>query len=207
MAVRPYPASRYPAITAKPGPLHPYNPSRPIPSFPRKRESTPRPIAKPGTTGVLDSGRRRNDGMGASHKRPPFRKRGVGGILYLYLHLHPAPKRQQPDAVRNGAAGGVLLGMRRGVKAARGNPPNPPFAKGGLFKACANAPAIPHSRRPRHSRQPHRHSRRRPPSFPHPRRHSRESGNPRPGLSAVRDRPGFWIPAGAGMTVGASALP
>ena len=31
-------------------------------SFPRKRESTPRPIATPGLTGVLDSGLRRNDG-------------------------------------------------------------------------------------------------------------------------------------------------
>ena len=37
--------------------------------------------------------------------------------------------------------------------------------------------------------------------IPAPSRHSRESGNPLPGLSAVRDRPGFWIPACAGMTV------
>ena len=32
------------------------------PSFPRKRESTPRPIATPGLPGVLDSGAGRNDG-------------------------------------------------------------------------------------------------------------------------------------------------
>ena len=37
--------------------------SRPHPSFPRKRESTSRPIRSPGYTGVLDSGLRRNDGM------------------------------------------------------------------------------------------------------------------------------------------------
>ena len=36
----------------------------PYSSFPRKRESTPRPFATPGYTGVLDSGLRRNDGMG-----------------------------------------------------------------------------------------------------------------------------------------------
>ena len=35
-----------------------------LPSFPRKRESTPGPIATPKTTGVLDSGLRRNDGGG-----------------------------------------------------------------------------------------------------------------------------------------------
>ena len=34
-------------------------------------------------------------------------------------------------------------------------------------------------------------------------RHSRESGNPHPGLSIRRGLPGFWIPACAGMTVGA----
>ena len=33
-----------------------------LPSFPRKRESTPRPIDTPAPTGVLDSGLRRNDG-------------------------------------------------------------------------------------------------------------------------------------------------
>ena len=59
-----------------------------------------------------------------------------------------------------------------------------------------------HSRHPpsfpprcRHSRHPRRHSR--------PHRHSRESGNPHPGLSIRRRPPGFWIPACAGMTVGA----
>ena len=36
----------------------------PIPSFPRKRESTPRPFRSSGLAGVLDSGRRRNDGGG-----------------------------------------------------------------------------------------------------------------------------------------------
>ena len=45
---------------------------RPLPSFPRKRESTPGPIAAPKPTGVLDSGLRRNDGAGgrevASHR-------------------------------------------------------------------------------------------------------------------------------------------
>ena len=46
----------------------------PIPSFPRKRESTPRPIAAPGTTGVLDSGLRRNDG-------------GDGGSGYHYVSV------------------------------------------------------------------------------------------------------------------------
>ena len=40
---------------------------RPLPSFPRKRESTPRPIATPGYAGVLDSVRRRNDGGGAGN--------------------------------------------------------------------------------------------------------------------------------------------
>ena len=36
-----------------------------------------------------------------------------------------------------------------------------------------------------------------------PFRHSRESGNPHPALSPRRGLPGFWIPACAGMTVGA----
>ena len=40
--------------------------SRPIPSFPRKRESTPTPSDTPGLTGVLDSGLRRNDGGAAA---------------------------------------------------------------------------------------------------------------------------------------------
>ena len=48
---------------------YPFIPT-PTPSFPRKRESTPRPIATPGTTGVLDSGLRRNDGVG---RRRQFR--------------------------------------------------------------------------------------------------------------------------------------
>ena len=39
--------------------------------------------------------------------------------------------------------------------------------------------------------------------IPAPHRHSRESGNPRPGLSPGQTAPGFWIPAYAGMTVGA----
>ena len=42
------------------------------------------------------------------------------------------------------------------------------------------------------------------PAYPH--RHSRASGNPHPGLSAVRRQPGFWIPACAGMTVGGVRL-
>ena len=35
-----------------------------------------------------------------------------------------------------------------------------------------------------------------------PHRHSRESGNPPLAYQTRRGIPGFWIPAGAGMTVG-----
>ena len=41
-----------------------------LPSFPRKRESTPGPIATPKTAGVLDSGLRRNDGGGGREYTP-----------------------------------------------------------------------------------------------------------------------------------------
>ena len=83
--------------------------SRLPPSFPRKRESTPRPFRSSGPTGVLDSGLRRNDG-----------------------------------------GGGVGNGGRRFVMRGGGNPSNPPFAKAGLFKACAIIG--------RYSYHPHRHS-------------------------------------------------
>ena len=43
-------------------------------------------------------------GVAQAIKKPPFRKRGVGGILYLHLHLHLClyfiPKRRQLDALR-----------------------------------------------------------------------------------------------------------
>ena len=39
----------------------------------------------------------------------------------------------------------------------------------------------------------------------YPHRHSRESGNPPPALSSGRGKPGFWIPACAGMTVWGAA--
>ena len=94
-------------------------------------------------------------------KKPPFRKRGVGGIytytyLYLYFNLHFTRHHRQ-------------LAIRRerrwreaaGCFAPRANPPNPPFAKGGLFRgfpACIHSFIL----------------------IPAPHRHSRESGNPLP---------------------------
>ena len=55
-------------------------------------------------------------------------------------------------------------------------------------------------------RIPARRQSRRPPMVRHPCRHSRESGNPHLALSICPDTPGFWIPAGAGMTVGAGMM-
>ena len=55
----------HPVIPAKAGIHPPHRHTRPPPSFPRKRESTPRPTVTPGPTGALDSGLRRNDGEGA----------------------------------------------------------------------------------------------------------------------------------------------
>ena len=49
----------------------------PPPSFPRKRESTPRPFRNSALTGVLDSGLRRNDGGGTWRFSPGL---AVGGV-------------------------------------------------------------------------------------------------------------------------------
>ena len=58
-ATIPAPPIRYPRH-----PSHYHSRHRPPPSFPRKRESTPRRHGGPERTGVLDSGLRRNDGGG-----------------------------------------------------------------------------------------------------------------------------------------------
>ena len=121
-----------------------------------------------------------NDGgcpvAGASHEKPPFRKRGVGGILYLHLHLHAciytytSPRTTAslmlcctPLAGR-GIDGGCCVSFRTSGKS-----PQPPFCERGAFKGLRQRPALApsfpltpcrHSRLPhRHSRLPYRHSR------------------------------------------------
>ena len=71
--------------------------------------------------------------MGASHKKPPFRKGGLGGF-YTYTYIY-TPPRNANNLMRGGtaAAGGVLLGMRRCFHAAPGKSPQPPFCERGAF--------------------------------------------------------------------------
>ena len=105
----PLPGITNPGITTKPGlpPVHIQSAPHPppsfhasTPSFPRKRESTPCPLATPGITGVLDSGLRRNDGggrrfvMAARRKspQPPFCERGA----FYGLRQCPAIRHSNP---------------------------------------------------------------------------------------------------------------
>ena len=69
------------------------------PSFPRKRESTPRPIAAPGLTGVLDSGRRRNDGLG-------------GGGCWAYFNYSRIRGVDSRFRGNDGGGGGFCWGWR-----------------------------------------------------------------------------------------------
>ena len=72
---------------------------------------------------------------------PPFAKGGLEGLpLYLYLHLHPT-NRRQPDALcGTPLAGGVLPGMRSGVKAAPGLIPPTPLLRKGAFWGLRRRP-------------------------------------------------------------------
>ena len=80
-------------------------------------------------------------------KSPPFAKGGLGGFYtytYAYIYTYTSP-RTAASLMLCGTplADGVLMGDAACRSAARGNPPNPPFAKGGLLRACAVIPAIP----------------------------------------------------------------
>ena len=81
--------------------------SRPIPSFPRKRESTPHLIATPGITGVLDSGRRRNDG-GASALPGVGRRRTTLPHPTLSRWERARGLRQRPGVRRHSASPTVI---------------------------------------------------------------------------------------------------
>ena len=116
---------------------------------------------------------------------------GLAAALAVSDGLGRISRRSSCDKLRmNGYPGGGLLRRRatgrRAIPAGGvgggldgGNPPNPPFAKGGAFLWLLEHPLF---------------------------RHSRESRNPRPvmqqRLVVGRRWPGFWIPACAGMTVG-----
>ena len=147
-------------------------------------------IVTPGFTGVLDSGLRRNDDGGG------WPRQGWRGMESL---PHPTLSRWE-----------------------RAFPPAPkPFPSRHSRRPTVIPAAPPSFRRRPESRTPvdadlqdgqrmdttipasptlHRHY------YRHPYRHSRESGNPHPGLSPIPGKPGFWIPACAGMTVGADGL-
>ena len=57
---------------------------------------------------------------GRPRKSPPFAKGGLGGFyIYTYTYTPPATAAN-PMLRRTALAGGALLGMRRGVKAAPG---------------------------------------------------------------------------------------
>ena len=68
-------------------------------------------------------------------KKPPFRKRGVGGI---YTYTSPGTTANLSPAV-NAIGGRGVWRDATGCFALRANPPNPPFAKGGLFIALRQA--------------------------------------------------------------------
>ena len=99
-------------------------------------------------------------------KSPPFAKGGLEGLPRRRFHAGPPPRQHaRPPPAFRAAAGwrrlrvecvgvGVGRGRGRGI-----NPPNPPFAKGGLFGACASIPPFP---------PPSRHSRPIPSFLPHP---------------------------------------
>ena len=77
--------------------LSPFPPYCLPPSFPRKWESTPRPIDTPGLTGVLDSGLRRNDGRGGADVGRGRGRGGVGGSGRFSL-TQPSPAGRGPRA-------------------------------------------------------------------------------------------------------------
>ena len=114
--------------------------------------------------------------MAQALKSPPFAKGGVEGFSLAPHHAtpHSAGKLVEGDKPPTRASARIrpFVGIRRG-----GNPPNPPFAKGGLALRPAEDSVRP------------------PPSF----RRRPESRTPvYPGISRGR----VWIPAFAGMTVG-----
>ena len=79
--------------------------------------------------------------MAQAFKKPPFRKRGVGGI-------YPAPNpHERPNSVRRPVRITPTRRVSRRDATFRdagpgGNPPHPPFAKGGLLGACAVFPGL-----------------------------------------------------------------
>ena len=124
---------------------------------------------------------------------PPFAKGGLEGF-YTYTYTSPSRNRgfdaetQRRRGTQRGVGAGVLWGMRRGVGRRRGNPLNPPFAKGGLFMACVLT-VIPAPI----------------PSFPPHTVIPAKAGIHTPPYRHAGNIPGFWIPTCAGMTVRAAA--
>ena len=72
------------------------------------------------------------------NEKPPFRKRGVGGIYtyiytytYAYAYTPPGTTTNLASAM-NAAADGAWAGDAARYSAPRGNPPNPLLRKGGF---------------------------------------------------------------------------
>ena len=139
----------------------------------------------------------------AATKSPPFAKGGLGGLTpalcvenphlltTIARHRHSGAGRNPEPRFTPDAGYGRGVGSRF-----RGNDGN---GSDGVFQRSR------HRRPPGPSPLPAgegwvREKRHILPIPPH--RHSRESGNPPPPI-ACRRKPGFWIPACAGMTVGA----
>ena len=134
--------------------------------------------------------------VGSKPQKPPFAKGGLEGLTHILILIPtsmptPTPRPEPPPAqcsARNGLGGRGIAGDAAWCNSsARGNPSNPPFAKGGLLGGLRRRPTLRHHSASihRHSRRPHRHSR--PvPSFPR----KRES-TPRPivtpGITGVLD--------------------
>ena len=77
-------------------------------SFPRKRESTPRPIATPTTAGVPDSGRRRNDG-GPPALGVSFRLILDGRSGQVVIAPTPVSQRCQLDQLRRNISAQIVV--------------------------------------------------------------------------------------------------
>ena len=70
-------------------------------------------------------------------KKPPFRKRGGWGdlylYLYLYLHLHSTRNHRQPDAKADSGGGRDVVGDAARRESSAGEiPPTPLLRKGGF---------------------------------------------------------------------------
>ena len=70
-------------------------------------------------------------------KSPPFAKGGLGGFytyIYIYIYTSPGTAANPMLGAERRWQAGCCQGCGAVLKQRRGNPSNPPFAKGGLFR-------------------------------------------------------------------------